>query len=243
MSVLRQQMIQTMTQHGLASKTHKAYLASITAFANYFHQPPDKIDPDQLQIYFDYLVQQKHLSSSSCRVQHNALRFLYQQVLKNKDYDIPIKYPKRPQVIPELLTHKEVKNLIESCSNEKHKMMLLVCYGCGLRVSELVALKLADIDSERQRLRIEQGKGGKDRLVFCSDKLLYLLRIYWQHAHPVLWLFPNERDLNTHLSISTIQRVYTSCKKRANIIKKGGIHSLRHTYATHQLANGLPPYE
>jgi integrase len=146
------------------------------------------------------------------------------------------------QRIPELLTRAEVGQILSAGKNTKHRMMLTTCYGCGLRVSELVALKVRDIDSERQLLRIEQGKGAKDRQVILSPSLLEQLRDYWRRYRPTLWLFPR-RESQIALDVSTPQKVFTVAKRRVGIDKVGGIHSLRHAYATHQLEAGLPVHQ
>jgi integrase len=169
----------------------------------------------------------------------HAIRFLYLQVLHWPQFDIPITYPKKAQKIPELLTRAEVARIIQTCRNDKHQMMLLTCYGCGLRVSELTSLKVAHIDGERQVLRIEQGKGAKDRMVDLSSTLLDQLRDYWCQHQPNHWLFPNANTPSMHLSNGTIQRVFKRVKQSACIDKVGGIHGLRHAYATHQLENGM----
>jgi site-specific recombinase XerD len=239
MTPLRQQMIEAMQQRGFSVRTHQSYLASVTGLAGFFHQSPDHLKAEQIQDYFVYLVQQRGLCGSSCRLHLNGIRFLYLQVLHWRQFDIPIVLPKKAQKIPELLTRQEVKQIIQTCDNRKHRMMLLTCYGCGLRVSELVALKVQHIDGERKLLRVEQGKGAKDRAVVISETLLMQLRRYWLGYHPGKWLFPNSNMAKLHLSISTIQRVFKKSKVKTDIQKVGGIHSLRHAYATHQLENGL----
>ncbi|MBE9563801.1 MAG: site-specific integrase [Proteobacteria bacterium] len=239
MTPLRQQMIDVMRQRGFSIKTHKAYLGAVRSLAAYFHQSPDQVGSEQIQQYFVYLVQQRGLCGASCRMHLNGLRFLYLQVLGWKQFDIPIHYPKKAQRIPELLTRPEVQQIIAVCDNIKHRMMLLTCYGCGLRVSELVKLKVQHIDGERRLLRIEQGKGCKDRMVVISPSLLYRLRLYWRRFQPVLWLFPNANTPTLHLSVGTIQKRFTQAKQTAGINKVGGIHSLRHAYATHQLEQGI----
>lgn len=239
MTTLRQQMIEAMQQRGFSIRTHKSYLGCVTSLARYFHQSPDQLKVEQIQAYFVYLVQQRGLCGASCRLHLNGLRFLYLQVLGWKQFDIPIHYPKKAQRIPELLTRLEVRQIVQACDNNKHRMMLLTCYGCGLRVSELVRLKVKDIDGERQLLRIEQGKGAKDRMVVIPPTLLDQLRHYWQRYHPEPWLFPNGNTPSLHLSITTAQRMFTRAKTIAGIHKVGGIHSLRHAYATHQLEQGI----
>ncbi len=239
MSHLREQMIEAMQQRGFAIKTHKAYLGAVRSLAAYFHLSPDQIGSEQIQQYFVYLVQQRGLSGASCRLHLKGLRFLYLQVLGWKQFDIPIHYPKKAQRIPELLTRPEVRQILLACDNPKHRMMLLTCYGCGLRVSELVRLKVKQLDGERQLLRIEQGKGAKDRMVVIPPTLLDHLRHYWRLYRPDPWLFPNSNTPSLHLSITTAQKLFKRAKEDAGINKVGGIHSLRHAYATHQLEQGI----
>lgn len=229
-------------QRGFSDRTHKSYLDVVRRLAKHFHKPPDQLQQEQIQEYFVYLVKERRLSAASCKLYLNGIRFLYLQVLKWNSFDVPIQTPKRPQKIPELLTRQEVKQIVEACDFYKHRVMLLTCYGCGLRVSELVALKVRHIDGERKLLRVEQGKGAKDRAVVLPPALLNQLRYYWQKERPKLWLFPNSNSPHLHLSITTPQKVFRKAKDKTGIQKIGGIHSLRHAYATHQLKSGLPVY-
>jgi len=242
MTPLRQKMMDAMQVRGFSIRTHESYLSAVRDLARYYHRPPDRLNADELQAYFLYLVKERGLSGASCRLYLNGIRFLYLHVLDWDSFDIQLHVPKAAQRIPELLTCAEVGQILSACRNPKHRMMLELCYGCGLRVSELVALKVRDIDSERQLLRIEQGKGAKDRPVILSPSLLERLRDYWRRYHPTLWLFPR-RDTDVALDVSTPQKVFTAAKRRAGIDKVGGIHSLRHAYATHQLEAGLPVHQ
>ena len=158
-------------------------------------------------------------------------------------FDVTVVLPKRPQRIPELLTRQEVARLLAAVANPKHQALLSITYGCGLRVSEAVALKVKDIDGERHLLRIEQGKGAKDRMVPLAPGLLQVLRQYWRLRRPTLWLFPSDLLPDRHLHITTPQKVYHTAKATSGIEKGGGIHALRHAYATHQLEQGLPLHE
>lgn len=186
MTPLRQQMIDAMQQRGFSVRTHETYLAAVRSLATYYDTPPDEIQLDQIQEYFVYLVQERGLSGASCRLYLHALRFLYLQVLQWDHFDVPIHYPKRAEKIPELLTRQEVKQILDACANDQHRMMLTTCYGCGLRVSELVAIKVRHLDGERHLLRVEQGKGAKDRAVVLSEALLHQLRLYWIRYRPIL---------------------------------------------------------
>jgi integrase len=169
----------------------------------------------------------------------HGIRFLYLQVLDWPAFDVDIPIPKKAQRIPELLTRAEVGRILAACANPKHRMMLTLCYGCGLRLGELVALKVRDIDGERKLLRVAQGKGAKDRLVPLSDTLLAQLRVYWRLLRPTDWLFPG-RTLTERLCDTSVQKAFTHAKTRAGVGKVGGIHGLRHAFATHQLEAGLP---
>ncbi|MEA3241986.1 MAG: site-specific integrase [Pseudomonadota bacterium] len=238
MSKLRQAMIDAMLVRGFAVRTHQSYLSAVTGLAKYYRRSPVQLNTGEIQDYFLYLVKERHLSPASCRLSLNGIRFLYQEVLQ-REFEAKIQIPKRSQRIPELLTRKEVAAILEACINRKHRMLLTVCYGCGLRVSELLNLKVRDIDGERRLLRIDQGKGAKDRMVEIPETLLLQLRRYWQLFRPYEWLFPG-RDPTTALGVTSAQKCFTASKCKAGVDKVGGIHSLRHAYATHQLVAGMP---
>jgi len=238
MKPLRQAMTDAMLVRGFATHTHRSYLDAVSGLAEYYHRSPEQITAEDIQAYFLYLVKNRQLAPASCRLALNGIVFLYREVL-HQPFQIKIHIPKRPERIPELLTHREVAAILAACLNRKHRMMLTVCYGCGLRVSELVHLKVRDIDSERKLLRIDQGKGAKDRPVEMSATLLVQLREYWRVFRPHEWLFPG-REPTVPLGITSAQKSYTAAKGKAGVDKLGGIHGLRHAYATHQLAAGMP---
>jgi len=151
--------------------------------------------------------------------------------------------PKRTQRIPELLTRSEVQRLLAACPHPKSHTMLSLAYGCGLRGSEVVALKVRHVDGERGLLRVEQGKGAKDKLVTVSPVLMDELRHYWLCNRPTLWLFPHPHYPQRYLETRQLQRAYTLAKRAAGIARISGMHSLRHAHATHQLERGLPVHE
>lgn len=242
MSPLRQKMINAMQQHGFADRTHETYLRVVTDLARFHRRSPDTLSKQDLQAYFDYLVRERKLAPASCRIYLSGVRFLFLDVLGHSEFDCTAIVPKMPERIPELLSPSEVARIIQGTQNVKHRALLCTCYGCGLRVSELVALLVRHIDGERQVLRVEQGKGAKDRHVALSVGLLDTLRAYWRECKPRDWLFPG-RDGIGPLHISSAQSVFNQCKQVAGINKSGGIHSLRHAYATHQLEAGLPVYK
>ena len=242
MTPLRQQMIDAMQVRGFSVRTHRSYLEAIGQLARYYRRSPDRLSGEELQAYILYLAKERHLSAASCRLVLNAMRFLYRQVLERESFGIQLVVPKRPQRIPELLTRDEVSRIVLACRNFKHRILLTTCYGCGLRVSEVVTLKVRHIDGERHLLRVEQGKGAKDRQVILSQSLLTVLRHYWRALRPTQWLFPG-REYSTPLNITSAQKAFTVAKRRAKIDKVGGIHALRHAYATHQLEAGMPVHQ
>jgi site-specific recombinase XerD len=238
MTPLRQKMIEALTLKGYSPRTHTSYLAAITQIAKHYHRSPDLLTHDEIRQWALYLLNERGVSSSTCRLYINAIRFLFNHVLQRSRDEFDIPYPKYQQKIPEFLTLDEVKRIIGACKNPKHQMMLTVSYGCGLRVSEVVAIQVKDIDGERQLLHVVQGKGGKDRMVILSPSLLMQLRSYWKHFKPMPWLFPSSHFPTKPLTAGTAQKVYKQARVDAGIEKQGGIHALRHAYATHQLAAG-----
>jgi len=231
-------MIDAMLVRGFAVRTRESNLSAVAGLAKYYRRSPERLDTGDIQDYFLYLVKERHLAPASCRLSLNGIRFLYQQVL-HREFEAKIQVPKRPQRIPELLTRQEVAAILAACINRKYRMLLRVCYACGLRVSELVNLKVRDIDGERRLLRIDQGKGAKDRMVEIPETLLLMLRRYWRLFHPPVWLFPGRNPM-TAIGVSSVQKCFTVSKRKAEVNKVGGIHGLRHAYATHQLAAGMP---
>lgn len=242
MTPLRQKMIDLMTFRQFSPKTHQAYLGTITHLSDHYHCSPAKLSEQQV---IDWLMQTANERTWSPSTVHQALmglKFLYSQVLEKPDFNLKIALPKRSHRIPLLLTQKEVFSLLSAPNNLKHLTLLSLCYGCGLRVSELVSLTQDDIDSERLLLRVVKGKGKKDRNIPLSNTLIHLLKRYWRAWHPNYYLFGQVRQ-RKGMSVSSAQKVFTQAKKSAGIDKKGGIHSLRHAYATHQLENGLPIHQ
>lgn len=243
MTPLRQKMIDEMLMHGFAERTKASYLSAVIFLAKHYRQSPDTLDSEQIQRYFLYLVKERELSPSSCRLHLNALKFLYVEVLKQAWFDeMKLVLPRKKQRIPELLSHEEVTRILASCRNEKHYALLSTCYACGLRVSELVGLQRHHLDAARHVVRIEQGKGGKDRQVLYTESLIKLLQHYEQTYRPASWLFYGFHRQNP-LGVSSAQKIYTDAKAAANVKKAGGIHSLRHAYATHQLEAGVPVHQ
>ena len=242
MTPLRQKMIDAMVVRGFAVRTQKSYLEAVTQLAKFTHRSPDTLSRDDIQAFFLYLAKDRHLAGASCRLYLNGVRFLFTQVLAREDFDFAVPIPKKAQRIPELLSRQDIAKFLNAVPNHKHRMMFTTCYACGLRVSELVMLQVRHIDSGNGYLRVDQGKGNKDRHVTLTPTLLDQLRQYWRIYHPIQWLFYS-RDPLDRCSINTVQRLFQQAKARAGIDKIGGIHSLRHAYATHQLEMGMPLHQ
>jgi site-specific recombinase XerD len=184
------------------------------------------------------LLQERKLAWSSCNIVLNALKFLYRVTLKRAQSDFRLPTPRQPQKLPQILSREEVAALIENTLNLKHCAILMTAYGAGLRLNEICHLKVTDIDSDRMTIRVEQGKGAKDRYTLLSPRLLAELRRYWIAYRPKEWLF-TRKDRTRPISDGTVHRIYHAAKARARISKEGGIHSLRHAFATHLLEAGV----
>jgi len=237
MTPLRQRTIKAMQMRGFSPRTHDSYLGAVRGLAKYTHRSPDALSGADVQRYFEYLVTERQLAPASVRLAYQGIRFLYREVLGWPALDLEVALPKCPQRIPGLLTRAEVAAILAACPNARYRAMLTLCYGCGLRLSEVLAVRVADIDGERRLLRVEQGKGAKDRLVPLSPTLLEHLRAYWRLYRPADWLFAGRTG--EPLSPTSLQKAFTQAKRQAGVTQVGGIHGLRHAYATHQLAAGL----
>jgi site-specific recombinase XerD len=231
-------MIQDMVLRGLAPSTQRAYLQAVTKFSRHYDRSPDRISNDQLKAYLLYLHLQEKRATSTCNVAAAALRFLFHKTLgrPHTDFDVPM--ARRPSKLPLVLSRDEVARLLTCTSFLKHRAVFLTTYSAGLRVSEVVRLRPSDIDSARMLIRVEQGKGAKDRLTLLSPQLLESLRDYWRRTRPGEYLFPG-RDGRSPVCATGIKEAFTKAKRRAQIDKPGGIHMLRHSFATHLLEAGV----
>lgn len=239
MSALRRQMEADMVLRGLAYRTRQSYIESVAKCAKFYHKPPDQISEPECQRYLLHLLQERKLAHSSCNVVCSALEFFYRVTLKRRETAFCLPRPKVPQRLPQILSREEVAALIGQTTNLKHRAFLMTAYGGGLRLLEACHLKVSDIDSDRMTIRVEQGKGAKDRYTLLSPRLLKELRRYWFAQRPALWLFPSPRDREQPLSTHTAHRIFHAAKDRAGITKAGGIHALRHAFATHLLEGGV----
>jgi integrase/recombinase XerD len=236
MNPLRQRMIEDLRLRNYAPKTEQTYLDHVSRFARHFGRSPEQLGREEIRAYQLHLVE-RGVSWSLFNQAVCALRFLYRVTLKCPDAVEQIPFRKREKRLPSVLSPEEVQRLLGAARNRKHRLILMVLYATGLRVSEVVQLKVDDIDSARMVIRVRQGKGRKDRLVMLSPVLLEELRRYWRWYRPTLWLFPGS-DAETPLSISAVQRVCQRARRAAGIQKQASPHTLRHSFATHLLDAG-----
>lgn len=226
----------------------KAYSAStINTYRSEFLQllqllkdkPVNQLLVADVKRYMVYAMEKDGISENTAHSRLNALKFYFEQVLGREKFFWEIPRPKKPQLLPKLLNEDEIRRLFNALANKKHKAMLFTAYSAGLRVSEIVHLKIADIDSTRMQIFIERGKGKKDRYVNLSPVLLDILRNYFETYKPVpvTYLFESEQTMQAYPT-RTVQQIFTNAKNKAGIKKEVGIHSLRHSFATHLLDKG-----
>jgi integrase/recombinase XerD len=238
MTELRRRMDEDMIVRGFADRTRETYLWAVTGLARYYRRSPDLISDAEVQTYLRHLLQERRRSWSTCHIVVHGLRFFYHTTLKRDRTTFSIPSPRQPGKLPALLSREEVQRLIAHAATQKQRTMLMTTYAAGLRLNEVLHLRVGDIDSARMTIRVEQGKGGKDRYTVLSAHLLEALRAYWQITHPATWLFPSPRRPQP-MDPSGLQRAYHRAKRRAGITKPGGIHALRHAFATHLLEAGV----
>jgi len=242
MNPLRQQMIDLMSYRNYSPRTHETYLGHVKHLADYYHRSPEQISEKEVEQWLMFLSLTKKLAPATILQATNAINFLYHQVLGKAEFLAKITLPKRAQKIPELLTQEEVRRIIYASKNRKIYALLSLCYGCGLRLSEVTTVQVTHLDSKNQRLKIVQGKGKKDRIVPLGQGILKVLREYWRYYRSPSYLFYGKIEEHP-ITQSSVQKAYQAAKKRAGVTKKGGIHALRHAYATHQLDAGMPIHQ
>ena len=238
MTVLRQRMTDDMQVRNLSPHTQASYLQQVSLFARYFRTSPDALTPEHIRAYQIYLTNEKKLAANSIYTAVAALRFLYRVTLKKEwtfGEDIPL--PKKPQKLPVVLSPGEVVHFLNCVDCGKHRVILTTCYGAGLRISEAVRLKAAAIDSARMVVRVEQGKGRKDRYVMLSPLLLEILRSYWMAVRPKEWLFPGIHD-DRPITKDAVEAACEKAHRFAGLSKPVTPHSLRHAFAVHLLESG-----
>jgi site-specific recombinase XerD len=239
MTVLRQQMIRQMDLKNLSSHTRRSYLSAVTNLANHYRQSPESITAEMIEDYLLYLKNEKGNSVQSCCLKLTGLRFFYKHVL-NQPIAIGFSLPKTPRRLPTVLTQEQVGKIIRAPGNLKHRLLLMTTYAAGLRVGEVRRLKPEHIDSQRMLLKVVNGKGRKDRYTMLSKKLLAELRGYYQACRPQTYLFPSsfKKKKDQPLSYESVRCVYEHARKKAGVKNGRGLHTLRHSFATHLLEAG-----
>jgi integrase/recombinase XerD len=238
MTPLRQRMTEDMQVRNLALNTQTCYVQQVSLFARHFDKSPEQLGPEDIRAYQVYLTNEKKLAPGSVLIAVAALRFLYKVSLK-KDWSFEdvIPAPKKPQKLPVVLSPEEVLRFLSCVGSTKHRAILTTCYAAGLRISETISLRPTDIDSQRMVIRVDQGKGQKDRYVMLSPRLLETLRSYFRAVRPNGWLF--EGDVRGQpINRSSVELACQKARQLSGIRKPITPHSLRHGFAVHLLESG-----
>lgn len=238
MTPLRQRMLEDMRLRNFSPETQRSYIHYIAEYAQYFKTSPAELGPEAVRDFQVYLTEERKMSPHSVNCFTSAAKFLYTTTLELPWSVAWFPRSRVPERLPVVLSAIEVSLFFQAIGIMKHRAVLMTCYGAGLRISEAVSLKPSDIDSQRMVIRVEQGKGAKDRYVPLSPRLLAMLREYWRRQRPAgPWLFPAIKQ-HKHISPSTIQQVCRESARLAGIDKRVTAHTLRHSFATHLLENG-----
>ena len=235
METYKDQMQRDMVLRNLSAKTQSLYHRAARDLERYYNKPPDQLNEDDVKSFLHSIVTDRKLSQSSLKITYSALRFLYETTLGRGWVIDRIPYPKTTRMIPHVLSKGDIQRIFDATATLKQKAMLMVTYSAGLRASETAKLKITNIDSSRMLIRVEQGKGNKDRHTLLSQVALTTLREYWKEYRPKEWLFPRDTNPLEHVPVATIQMAFKRAKRQANVRKPASCHTLRHSFATHLL--------
>ena len=239
MSELRQKMIRAMELENLSDNTQRRYLDAVTGLAKHYRQSPDQIAKEMIEDYLLYLKNDKGRAPNSCASELSGLRFFYNHVAEQKiciEYSLKRKVKKLPTVLPQ----KDIWDIINAADNLKHRLILMTTYSGGLRSCEVRMLKPKHIESKKMLIKVEKGKGGKDRYTLLAKRLLPELRQYYKTFRPQTYLFPSSYKHKKHqpLSYESVRCIYEKARKKAGVKNGAGIHTMRHSFATHLLEAG-----
>jgi integrase/recombinase XerD len=237
MTPLRQRLIREMQLGQLAPRTIKTYVQAVAELAKFFGRSPDQLQLEQVRSYLHHLLAERRLASATCNQQAAGITFFYRRVLGQSSFDLQMRR-KRSGKLPEIYSQEELLRLFQAARNRKHRVLLMTSYAAGLRVSEVTQLQPIHIHSERLLIRVEQGKGRKDRYTLLSPQLLQELRQYWREYRPGTWLFPNQAQTGP-MSGDSARGIFYAVRRRAGLKRGRGIHTLRHCFATHLLEAGV----
>ncbi len=236
MKPLRAKFYEFMQLKDFSPVTQKSYLQAVISLSKYFNESPEKICQEQIFQYVLHLQNDKKLSFSSCNVALSAFKCFYNQFLNNGTIVLKVPSRKSPKKLPIVYSQQEVQNIIQCTTQPKYRVMFMTAYGTGLRLKELVNLKVKDIDSQRMTIFVRNSKGKKDRYTILPEKLLHELKQYYQIFRPKEFLFYS-RGPERQLSVDSVSRMFRAAKLKAGLPKEGGVHTLRHCFATHLLEN------
>jgi integrase/recombinase XerD len=236
LSPLRQRMIEDMRVRNLSPATQRCYVHAVAKFAQHFNRSPDRLGLAEIRAYQIHLTS-TGISWAGFNVAVCALRFFYGVTLGRTALVDRIPYARKRRQLPVILSADEIVQFLAVVPSLKHRTALMTAYAAGLRVSEVVHLKITDIDSSRMLIRVEQGKGGRDRYIMLSPQLLVVLRVYWREARPAHWLFPGQ-DEKRPLDASVLQWACRNARAAGKLGKLVTVHTLRHSFATHLLEAG-----
>ena len=242
MTPLREQLIAALTLKRYSPKTHEAYVGAVAGLARYYGRGPDQICNQEITAYLLHLHTARRLSASTLNVAVSGLRFFYAQVLERSlaEVEKALPRPQQPKQYARVYSLEEIRHLLqEGCRKPAQRVFLMTVYGAGLRLNEACHLKLEDIESRRMMIRVNQGKGARDRYTILSPWLLAELRRYWRLFRPRPWLFPSSYDPQRPLVDRSAQKMFYAALERCGLPNKGGIHALRHSFATHLLESGV----
>ena len=241
MTRLRKMMLEELQRRNYSDSTTRYYLHAVTAFAEHFGKPPDKLGPDELRSYQAYLLKERKLAVGTVIARVAALRFFFVRTLKRHEFKEDLPYPKKQRRLPTVLSLDEVVRLINAAGNLMQRALLMILYGTGMRRLEVSLLKVSDIDSQRMMIRVQRGKGGNSRDIPLSPALLETLQEYWRWKKPRIYLFPSadgHRGQDKPISDKTVWYACTEAARHAGITKRVTPHTLRHSWATHLLEAG-----
>lgn len=237
MTPLRKRMLEDMQLRNLAPETQRNYLHHITGLARFYLTSPEHLDLEEIREYQLYLVNDRLYSADAVNQFVSAAKFLYNQTLETPWPEGALTRARVPYRAPVILSPEEITLLFDYVPTLRYRAALMTCYGAGLRVSEAVALKVSDIDGQRMLIRVEQGKGRRDRYAMLSPRLREVLAIWYKAARPTEWMFPGWRQ-DRHMCAGSLQLACREAVQRAGITKRVTVHTLRHSFATHLLENG-----
>lgn len=242
MTPLRKRMLDELQRLNYSPSTARGYILAVKQLAAYFMRSPEKLGAEELRQFQLYLLHQRKLTPNTVEIRMAALRFFYKKVLKRRDLELDdLPFPKVPKKLPVVLSSEEVTQLIDAAPNLKYRTILMILYATGLRRAEVPHVKVEDIDSARMILHVKQGKGMRDRDLPMSPKLLEALREYYRQYRPKTYLFPSSEGrlgAESPTSDKTVWHAVSAAAKRAGLSKKIGVHTLRHTFATHMMEAG-----